>query len=105
MAGYYSRVDDQAEGPRPIPANVTTASGDELRAMWGPFVAEAGTHEISNDTLTMRPIASKNPRVMGPGVFTTYSYRLDGNTLWLTQERTQNGPFANPATVKVVRID
>jgi hypothetical protein len=104
-ANYYSRVDVQTEGLRPIPANLSTASADELRAVWGPFVAEAGTYDISGNQLTIRPIASKNPAAMGPGVFATYSYRLDGNTLWVTQERTQNGPFANPTTVKVVRID
>lgn len=67
-ARHYSRVEVQAEGPRPIPANVTEASADELRAVWGPFVGEAGTYEVTTGNLiTMRPIAAKNPAVMGPG--------------------------------------
>ena len=53
----------------------------------------------------MRPIAAKNPAVMGPGVFITYSYKLDGDTMWVTQQRNQNGPFANPVTVKAVRVE
>jgi hypothetical protein len=53
----------------------------------------------------MRPIASKNPAVMGPGIFITYSYKLDGDTLSLTQQRNQNGPFANPFTLKLVRVE
>ena len=105
-ARHYSRVEDQSERPRAVLAEPTQASADELRAAWGPFVGEAGTYELTTgNRITMRPIAAKNPAVMGPGVFITYSYRLDGNTLWVTQERNQNGPFANPVTVKVVRVE
>ena len=105
-AKHYSRVEVQADGPRPILADVAKATADELRAVWGPFVSEAGTYEVTSGGLvTMRPIASKNPAVMGPGVFITYSYKLDGNTLSLTQQRNQNGPFANPFTLKLVRVE
>ena len=105
-ARHYSRVEVQADGPRPILADVAKASADELRAVWGPFVSEAGTYELTPGSLiTMRPIASKNPAVMGPGVFITYSYKLDGDTLSLTQQRNQNGPLANPFTLKLVRVE
>jgi hypothetical protein len=103
-ARHYSRVEVQADGPRPVLADVAKASADELRAVWGPFVGEAGTYEvIPGGFITMRPIASKNPAVMGPGVFITYAYKLDGDTLSLTQQRNQNGLFANPFTLKLVR--
>jgi len=104
-ARHYSRVEVQAEQPRPILAEVAKATADELRAAWGPFVAETGTYEIAGDRITMRPIASKNPAVMGVGVYITYSYKLEGNTLWVTQVRNQTGPFANPFTAKIVRIE
>lgn len=105
-ARHYSRVEDQSERPRPIPADVTNASADELRAAWGPFVGEAGTHEVTaSNLITMRPIAAKNPAVMGPGVFITYSYKLDGDTMWVTQQRNQNGPFVNPVTIKLIRVE
>ena len=104
-ARHYSRVEVQADGPRPMLADVAKASADELRAVWGPFVSEAGTYELTPGSVTMRPIASKNPAVMGAGVFITYSYKLDGDTLSLTQERNQNGPFANPFTLKLVRVE
>ena len=105
-ARHYSRVEVQADGPRPILADVAKASADELRAVWGPFVSEAGTYEVTpGSVITMRPIASKNPAVMGPGVFITYAYKLDGDTLSLTQQRNQNGPFANPFTLKLVRVE
>jgi hypothetical protein len=105
-ARHYSRVEVQADGPRPILADVAKASADELRAAWGPFVSEAGTYEVTpGGLITMRPIASKNPAVMGPGVFISYSYKLDGNTLSLTQQRNQNGPFTNPFTLRLVRVE
>ena len=105
-ARHYSRVKIDAEAPRPILADVTKASADELRAVWGPFVGEAGTYEVTTGNLiTMRPIAAKNPAVMGPGVFITYTYKLDGDTIWVTQQRNQHGPFANPVTIKAVRIE
>jgi hypothetical protein len=105
-ARHYSRVEVQADGPRPILADVAKASADELRAVWGPFVAEAGTYDVTTGNLiTMRPIASKNPAVMGAGVFITYSYTLDGDRLSMTQQRNQTGPFANPVTFKLVRVE
>ena len=105
-ARHYSRSEVQADGPRPVLADVARATADELRAVWGPFVGEAGTYEATpGGVITMRPIASKNPAVMGPGVFIAYSYKVDGDTLSLTQQRNQNGPFANPFTLKLVRVD
>jgi hypothetical protein len=84
---------------------VTKATADELRAAWGPFAAEAGTYEITGNLITMRPVAAKNPAAMAPGAFTTWSYRLEGKTLWVTAERNQKGPIANPVTVKCVRAE
>src|SRR5215467_11835839 len=48
-ARHYSRVQVEAEGPRPVIADVTKASADELRAAWGPFYAEAGTYDVSGN--------------------------------------------------------
>lgn len=105
-ASHYSRVEVQAEGPRPIPADVTKATADELRAVWGPFVGEAGTYELSSaNRITMRPIAAKNPAAMATGAFITYSYKLDRNTISLTAQKDQNGPILNPITVKAVRVE
>jgi hypothetical protein len=103
---HYSRVEVQADGPRPVVPDVATATADQLRAAWGPFVAEAGTYEIAPaNVITMRPVASKNPAVMGAGVFIAYSYKQDGDTLLLTQQRNQNGPIAAPFTLKLVRVE
>jgi hypothetical protein len=104
-ARHYSRVQVEAEGPRPVIANVAKATADELRATWGPFVGEAGTYEIKGNLITMRPIAARNPAAMMHGAFTTWSFKLTGDTLLVTAEGNQNGPVANPVTVKAVRIE
>jgi hypothetical protein len=104
-AKHYSRVEDQSEKPRHNPADISKASADELRAVWEPFVGEAGTYEITDgNTLTMHPVVAKNPSAMKPGAFTTWSYRLEGNTIWVTARANQNGPVA-AVTIKAVRIE
>jgi hypothetical protein len=102
---HYARVEEQSEGPRPILTDISKASADDLRATWGPFVGEAGTYELNGQTLTARPLVSKNPAAMVAGAFIVYSCKLDGNSMTLTQQRNQNGPIANPATVKLVRVE
>ena len=104
-AKHYSRTEVQAEGPRPVLADVAKATADELRTVWGPFVAEAGTYEVSGGMLTVHPLASKSPAAMAAGAFIVYSYKLDGDTLSITQVRNQSGPFPNPFTAKFVRIE
>ena len=52
---HYSRVEVHAEQPRPLLGDPADASADQLRAVWGPFVAEAGTFEVSgSDVITMQ---------------------------------------------------
>jgi len=102
---HYSRVEIQADKPRPALADASKATADELRAVWGPVVAEAGTYELSGNEIKMQPMASKNPAVMGSGVFITYAFKLEGSNLTLTQVRNQNGPFPNPFSLKLVRVE
>lgn len=104
-ATHYARVQVETEGPRPVIADVATATADQLRAAWGPFVGEAGTYEVSDNIITMHPIAAKNPAAMKPGAFTTWSFELTGNTLVVTAQGNQNGPVPNPVTVKAVRVE
>jgi hypothetical protein len=105
-ARHYSRIEFHGERPRPIPPDMTKASADELRAVWGPFVGEAGTYDVTHGNLiTLRPIVAKNPAAMGSGTFGTYIYTLDGDTLRVTAQSNQNGPVANPVTVKLVRVE
>jgi hypothetical protein len=103
---HYARVEVHSDSPRPLIADVTKATADELRATWGTFVAEAGSYEVSGgNEMTMRPIVAKNPAAMTAGAYTVYSYAVDGATIQITTVRDQKGPIANPVTVKAVRIE
>ena len=105
-AKYYSRVESHGDRPRPTVANPATATADELRASWGPFYAEAGSYQVSDgNVLTMHSVVSKNPVAMAAGSATTYTYKAEGDTLWLTQQRDLRGPVANPITITLVRVN
>jgi hypothetical protein len=101
---HYSRT--YVEQPRPQLPNPATATADELRAAWGPFVSEAGTFELSGENqMTMRPIVAKNPAAMTAGAFVVYTWSMAGNQLTVSPLRTQNGPVANPPTIKLVKVE
>ena len=103
---HYSRVEVHAEGSRPLLKDPATASADELRAAWGPFVAEAGTFELSGkDVITMQAMVAKNPAAMTFGATSAFTYQRNGDTLTLTQVRTHSGPVAAPVTIKLVRVE
>ena len=103
---HYSRVEVHVEGARPVLKDPATASADELRAVWGPFVAEAGTFEVTGTNIvTMQATVAKNPAAMTNGATSVYTYQRNGDTLILTQTRTPSGPSAAPATIKLLRVE
>jgi hypothetical protein len=104
-ARHYSRTEIQSEGPRTPISDISRATADELRALWGPIVAEAGTYEIRGNTITMHPQASKSPAAMAAGAFIVATFTLDGNTLTIAQQRNQAGPYASPVTFTLARVE
>lgn len=89
--------------PRPeMPRGI--ASSTDLLEVWSPFTANAGTFEVAGDTLTRRPMVAKNPDAMGAGVFNRYTFRMRGDTLWITTVGTETGPARNPTTVRYQRL-
>jgi hypothetical protein len=102
---HYSRIEVHAEQPRPLLADQATASADQLRAVWGPFVGEAGTFEVTSNQITMYATVAKNPAVMASGASSVYTYRRDGDLLTLTQLRTPAGPTSAPVIVKLTRVE
>jgi hypothetical protein len=103
---HYSRTEVHTEQPRPVLADLARATADELRAVWGPFVGEAGTYELHGDHLiTMRPVVAKNPAAMSNGAFWVYSYKVDGNTMTVIAQRNQDGPIMSSETIKLARVE
>lgn len=101
--GYYSYTLVTGEEPRPaVPPGFANAT--ELLAVWGPFTANAGTFEVSGDTMTRRPMVAKSPDAMAAGAFNEYTFRLSADTLWVTTVGTEAGPSRSPSTVRYVRL-
>jgi hypothetical protein len=102
---HYSRLLITSDQPRKALQDSTKATAAELLATWGPFNASAGTYEVSGGNLICRPEVAKNPQVMAPGADQTFLFKIEGNTLSLTEVRDRNGPVANPTTITYVRIE
>jgi hypothetical protein len=100
-ATHYSRTQVSADRPRPALEDPATATADELRATWGPFVAEAGTYEIRGNMLTLRPIVAKNPAAVGSAI--VYSLLVDGDAIRATSVSDRNGAVRYPETITLMR--
>ena len=74
-------------------------------AAWMPLIAQTGTYEVKESTVTTRISVAKSPAAMAPGNFTTQEFKIEGNTLTLTPKTDQNGPIANPTVVKYARAE
>src|SRR5689334_16447844 len=46
---------------RPDLPDTSKATADELRAIWGPLLANAGRYDIAGDLITIHPLAAKSP--------------------------------------------
>ena len=104
-AKHYSRVEIHGSGPRPTVTDAANATADELRSAWGPVIAEAGSYELRGNMIRMRPLVAKSQAAMASGVVLENTFRLAGDTLWLTLARDVRGVVANPPTIKLVRVE
>ena len=106
LAGqHYSRTELHTDRARPPLESSAAATADQLRAVWGPFYAEAGTYEVSGNVLTLHPEVAKTPAAMAAGAYSSNTFRLAGDTLWISSVRDQKGPVAQPVSLKLVRVE
>jgi hypothetical protein len=100
----YSMV--LAATDRPDITDRSKATAEELRAIWGPLLANAGTYEVSGDLITIHPLVAKIPAVMKPGANEVYRFRIEGKTLTLKQVRNARGAAVDSApTFQFVRAE
>ena len=100
---YYAAVRESDVPPRPQAEDLSKATASEIIAMWGPFVAQLGTYEISGDRIIHTTIVAKNPANQrdqgGPG----QRFRIEGNTL--ITEPVQRVTGQRQITLKMVRVE
>ena len=106
-ARHYSRTTDTATAPRPTTSDVTRGkpTAEELQARWGPFQANAGTYELSGNTLTLHLMVSKDPTSQGRGNFARLTFKMDGDRLWLTPIEKATGRIVAGVTTEYVRVE
>jgi hypothetical protein len=106
-ARHYSRTTDTATTPRPTTPDATPgkATVEELQARWGPFQANAGTYELSGNTLTLRLMVSKDPATQRGGTFARLTVKIDGDRLWLTPIENAAGRIVAGVTTEYVRVE
>lgn len=103
---HYSIIYVSGDAPRPEMDDLSKATAEELRKVFvESFIANAGTYEMKAGKITLRPMVAKSPGFMKAGTFTTSSVKIDGNSMTLVSESSNNGPSANPSTVKLKRVE
>ena len=82
--GHYSMMMVQGSQPRAL-FKAEEPTNEEKIAAFDSFMANTGTYEVSGSTITTRPIVARYPNFMAGG-FDKYQFRIEGNTLWLTEK-------------------
>jgi hypothetical protein len=100
---HYSMM--VASADRPDITDTAQATADDLRALWNPMAANAGVYEVAGNLVTIRPIVAKIPVVMKPGAYEVYAFRVEDNTLTLTQQRNVRGPVEGRAPTRLIRLE
>jgi hypothetical protein len=99
---HFSMVaNNDAARPALPQGGAAKATADQLRATWGPLVANAGMFTVTGNTIRLTNMVAKGPAAAGN--FAEWSFMLNGDNLVMTQVKNQNGPAANPVTLRLTR--
>jgi hypothetical protein len=102
-AKHYSMMAASTE--RPDITDLSKATADEVRALYGPMIGNAGAYEISGNQLTIRPVVAKIPAVMKPGAYEVYEFKIEGDSMTLTQRRNVRGPAEKGSVWTLTRVE
>src|SRR6185295_2781377 len=81
-----------ASTQRPDITDLSKATADDLRALYGPLVGNAGVYEIDGNQVTIRPVVAKIPVVMKPGAYEMSQNRTTRRHDNLFPDRRQSEP-------------
>jgi hypothetical protein len=90
--------------PAKDPGKLTDAEKIARYDQWAPFIANAGTYQISGSSLTRRPTVAKNEAVMTTDAAQVSQFRLEGNTLTLVAKSAAGQP-ASETTITLIRVE
>jgi hypothetical protein len=79
---HYSMMRVTGNQPRTLAAADSVTDAEKLAA-YDSFVANTGTYEVADSTITIHPIVARSPNFMSGGS-DKYHFRVSGDTLWLS---------------------
>jgi lipocalin-like protein len=83
---HYSMMRVTGNQPRTLAAKDSATDAEKLAA-YNSFVANTGTYEVADSTLTIHPVVARSPNYMSGGS-DKYHFRVSGDTLWLSNTGT-----------------
>jgi hypothetical protein len=90
-------------GPLATPGKPTDAEKLAAHDEWLAFTANSGTYELKGDMVTRRASVAKNVGAMSASSSTVQQFKLEGDTLWLTQ-RSAAGQPASETRWRLTRV-
>jgi hypothetical protein len=97
---YYSTMLVETDSHLPFPSQPTD---EERLAAYDNFIANAGTYEVTDSTITVDITVSKNPNAITQRPF-SYEYELEGDSLTLTL-RAAFAPRDGSIQYRLVRLE
>jgi hypothetical protein len=79
---HYSMMRVTGNQPRTLAATDSDTDAEKL-ASYNSFIANTGTYEVADSTLTIHPVVARSPNYMSGGS-DIYHFRVGGDTLWLS---------------------
>src|SRR3954463_7100155 len=73
---HYSMM--AAATDRPDITDLSKATREELLALYGPMLGNAGSYDIDGDLVTIHPVVAKIPIVMKGGAYEVYEFKIVG---------------------------
>ena len=97
---HYSMMRVTGNQPRALAAKDSVTAAEKIAA-YDSFVANSGTYEVADSTITVHPVVARSPNFMAGGS-DKYRFRVAGDTLWLSNTGTEfmtmsGGRLATPA--------
>jgi hypothetical protein len=83
---HYSMMRVTGNQPRTLAAKDSFTDAEKLAA-YNSFIANTGTYEVADSTLTIHPVVARSPNYMSGGS-DKYHFRVSGDTLWLSNTGT-----------------
>lgn len=80
-------------------------SDSQRVAMWQGFGAQAGTYEISGDTLILHSEIAKSPQAMARGAFQKLQVQQQGRMIWLQLVADNSGALPNQERIRLFPLE